>query len=553
MPIASVSASLGKVKVRAHRRVSWKDVEAKSKLYEGDRLATEKNSGATVLFSQGRAVKVGPNSLILISAIREGSDFNFIVDVQKGSVVGVMTAPRKRSTTATAVLPIQLTAGKQSATVDLGKQVQISVGNGVPAKVTELTLTAKQSAEPIAKLIQKIEPVFVDVPKIDLSAVANAASAITAISPKEIPVVTQDNALAKPSELNAATESRFQMKSAKDGAVSIPFAKDYLPFVTNPTDGALLWSFKSLQEMSETRLAFSLTPPRRAPKGAVWQPIVEIGAPGSGEHSEGMVLSGAGFKMQKIETTLGLVAKRGVISNLNGVPQITISYREGSLIKRTIPAPEGETQGKTETERSFAKSGRKLNILALGDVAAGQIAVTVDSLVKDTSEIPVDFVESKKPISVSAPYLSIRLESAADFKDLFGFIRGAGAVDFSRAPIADGSGVFIVRGQKIVAQLTGTLVPSKKDLADLLATLRGDFVFKGDKKSFVDAASRDGKTLKEIAGTMIKKGQVFYVMSANDLVAVNQEFVSKNGDVARFIENNASIIFTGQVEVLESR
>lgn len=550
--IAKFTSTTGKVRVQADESVKWREASVKGALYEGDRVATGKKSKAVISFDAGRAIRVGEDSLIVISSIKEGSDFNFIVEVRKGSVIGATTAAKKTSSgpSVAAPLPIQIRSGNKTFSVEPGKVVGVVKPVGEPVKlISEVALTKNESVKSIASVITKMAPI--ESPKVDLSSIAGAATGLTDIKPAALPT---EAPVVAPAELKPKEPAKVQLKSAALAAVALPLAKDFIPVITSPADGKILWSYKSLQEMASIPLSFAVVPPRRNLTDGTWQPLIEVGATGSGEHADGLVLAGSGYKSQQIDTPFGILAKRGLVSSSDGIPLVTINYREGANLKSNSRGPNAEAKPVGEpAERVFAKKSRSLRVLAIGDVANGAVAFSVNTLANDKTPIPDGFSEPKPPLSASQPFLSVRLASAGDLKELLGFVRGADTVEFSRTPIDTGSGIYIVRSQQVVAQLAGTLVPEKKALGELLTSLRGDFIFKGERSAFVDAQSRGGKSLKDVAATMLKRGQVFYVMSAKDLVAINRDFVSRNGEVARFIENNASTIFTSQVEVLESR
>lgn|GEM_PF-7131040 len=551
--IAKFVSLSGKVRVQADESVKWRDAAPKALLHEGDRVSTSKKSKALISFDAGRAIRVGEDSLIVISSIKEGSDFNFIVDVRKGSVIGATSVAKKSASgsPAPAPLPIQIRSGNKTFSVEPGKALGVIKSVGEPVKlISEVAIPTTTSAKSIASIITKIAPA--DAGNVDLSAISKAATGLTDIKPVNIPV---EAPVSVPSpELKPVEPVKAQLQSPAVAAVPIPLTKDLIPLISNPPDGKILWAYKSLQDMAQVPLGFVVIPPKRNIKDANWQPLIEVGAPGSSEHADGLVLSGTGFRTQQIDSPFGPLAKRGLVSSADGIPVVTINYREGAKFKPNTGTQSdlNKTPGSV-ADKAYAKKSRSLRIFAIGDVSNGAVAFSVNTLKNDTTPLPETFVDPKPPLSVSQPFLTIRLASAADLKDLLGFVRGADTVEFSRTPIESGNGIFIVRSQQVVAQIAGNLVPEKKALSELLSSLRADFIFKGEKKAFVDAQSRGGKSLKEVAATMLKKGQVFYVMSANDLVAINRDFVSRNGEVAKFIENNASTIFTSQVEVLESR
>ena len=115
----------------------------------------------------------------------------------------------------------------------------------------------------------------------------------------------------------------------------------------------------------------------------------------------------------------------------------------------------------------------------------------------------------------------------------------------------DEQSVCIVRGQKVVAQIFGTDV-GLDEIKKIAGVLRSDLVYRGKLSAFLDTESRKGKSIAEVARTMIARGQAFYVLSGDTVVAINRDFVTKNGDVARFVESNAGIIFTSPIDVLSS-
>src|SRR5262245_17297875 len=75
--IAKLSSQSGSVQTRSEEMVAWRDAGQGQGLFEGDRVATGRQSTARINFGNGRELAMGEDSQIVISAIEQGKDFNF--------------------------------------------------------------------------------------------------------------------------------------------------------------------------------------------------------------------------------------------------------------------------------------------------------------------------------------------------------------------------------------------------------------------------------------------------------------------------------------------
>ena len=128
-PVARLEERRGTVQVRAEAAIRWRDTIEQQSLFDGDRVATAPFGRATVRFDAKRALMLGENTLVRLTAIRQATgEYALLVALGRGSIVGTIGADCPKC------LPMIVRAGSESYQVSMGKKIGIMKPMGKPAK-----------------------------------------------------------------------------------------------------------------------------------------------------------------------------------------------------------------------------------------------------------------------------------------------------------------------------------------------------------------------------------------------------------------------------------
>ncbi len=107
-------------------------------------------------------------------------------------------------------------------------------------------------------------------------------------------------------------------------------------------------------------------------------------------------------------------------------------------------------------------------------------------------------------------------------------------------------GVYYVKKGLIVA--SSRKRPDTRDISILRKDLNADLVYFGNSSALIPSQDR-AKALAKVL-RQEKDAEEIYFLRGDQLVAVNQSFLSKNKEVVEFVINNSAALFRKRVEVL---
>ena len=86
-PIAQVGKTANHVTYRSEEDTRWKFINGSSQfLFDGDRIATGRNSQALIDFGDGRIANIGADTTVSLSAIKQQTGLTYILSMPSGSV-----------------------------------------------------------------------------------------------------------------------------------------------------------------------------------------------------------------------------------------------------------------------------------------------------------------------------------------------------------------------------------------------------------------------------------------------------------------------------------
>jgi len=508
-PIAKLAFKKGYVQVRSEELVTWREVDLGNGFYEGDRVATGLNSKARISFSEGREIIVGEDSQIMITAIQQGDDYSFIVNLLKGSVEGSQRVRANRQSRK--IMPLQIKSGAKVVTIESAKSVGLLKPVGAPAREYVPQPVARRDTASVASPVGESPPSDA----VPSSTPTPSPSAL----PELVPIVSS------PQPSPALVESRERAKL---------FSAVLAESSRQSKDLMILGSFSTV---FSDQVTVDLRPPARPPQNSMWRPAVQV----SGGRGNLVVITGQGFRPQSIafslETALRRAIKRPAV-----VGQVAeFSYRAGAVLN---------PKGGGKREEGFDGPSAKWTIHSITEGVEGGLTVALDRLANGAEAGLLWPLKPELDLS-NAPYI-IKLRDAARIAKLRALIIGAGRVGFA----AEGPGlrrsVFEVTKGEIVAQLSGTDW-TEGSIAMLSRMLDADFAFRGTQASMFDTRRRSAKQLLEWMEASLDQGRSVQVMRSGRLFPINRDFIQTNPEVAEFVGANARAVFVDQVEIVYNR
>lgn len=499
-PIATLKLAQGQVQSRMEEVVVWSNVSVNHEFFEGDRVATGKNSKAKIEFDGGRTVEIGENSQIQITAIQSENNLSFIVTLLKGSLSAKATKSEKK------VGEFTVKAGEKHFVL-ASKQDEVGIfKSNANDKVSVFTL--KQDGKTIVN------------------------------SPKPI---TEPEPELTPEPLKVEEKEVKVAEAPKKIEVTAPKKQDVTGYeckITNISNGDIFWTEKSLKgDLVEMRLPVEVASPKNSEPLGKWAPLLEISPTGSGSDANAVVMAGAEkYQSQRIFLLLDKV-RTSVKQNVSDLgPELTFNLRSGAKLS--------DVKG---INRSFVQEARKVSLRSFNDVSDGAISILSSGFNSQMSDI--EWIKENKNLSgTSAPY-RLDLLSKKDLSSVIPIIRRSSGLRLSRENTTfDNKGIYIVRGQQVVAELGGQKTWPADIVKKLMLFLGADFVFEGMGNAILNIK---GKSSEEIFTMMnqVEGNRYIYIFDGKKMQPVNRQFVESSPEVVKFLGSNAVAIFKDSVKL----
>ncbi len=497
-PVASITSAERDVSYRGEDDVRWRPIGGKNQpVFDGDKIATGGKSGASMDFGDGRIAKIGDETSVSVSTIRQTSGLTYILNLPKGSVeIKNSRSPK----TGKARFPIIIRSGGKDFLIEPGEEKAIvKTRSGVvmfkgpaPKKIQEIP---KQEAPQIEVLmVADPEPVKEEPPP------PPPPKVVVVVPPKKpIPVPPPP----PPEPEVEGTEM----------AITSSIPKVY-------------YTFDSLDAVKGQMIALKWSEPESAHES--WVPLLEL--------SNGSV-------KKVIELKKGGVASLGwgdfgpikADSAGDGLPCALLTLRGGAKI--TVASG---------VKTSFSKVAKETKICSYKDGAANV------PLVVGMSHIDGDRPPKTGAFTAVTPEplrYQIVATTAAQYLALMPLASKSSYIKIARVPGFAERGVFVAKSGKVIAQLSGSgfnAAASDK----VMGYLSGEIVFKGARNSLYDATSLSADQLKEWISKNTQQGRSVYVHRTGTLLPISRDFLEERREVAAFIKTVASQMFIDKVEII---
>jgi len=156
--VASVEELQGALLARSEGVVRWRDLIKGQGVFDGDTLATAETSGAKIRFDKFRALVLGEDSQVQITAIGSQRGSAYIIRLIRGSAVPQVADKCKECP------PLILRAGEESYTISAGKKIAVFKPQGsrqaraVQAKIIPTNADLRSVVSAIKPTIVAIAP-----------------------------------------------------------------------------------------------------------------------------------------------------------------------------------------------------------------------------------------------------------------------------------------------------------------------------------------------------------------------------------------------------------
>jgi hypothetical protein len=495
-PVAKIEKRRGTVLRRAEGLVRWLETRDGEGVQDGDRVATGKASSTAVGFGFGRMLVLGEESQVQITGIRDATgQFAYVINLVRGTIVAEVKGSCR------ACPPLVVRAGEDSYTITVGRRV--GVHKPIDAK-------AKKFTAPRGPLL-----------------------AVRALAPPWLP-----QPVLPPDSDDAATEDdHVEPTSQPEVAVSNASARGFEVASRAPAAGATLWTVKPLANLDASAIDLPIAPPAKKPAGANWRPAIGLSAPGAKGAPKDRLLGGA--QDLTIRMPLGRFRRVAASKQRGALRELAVVVSGGAQV----------TKGQQKIE-SYGGASTTLRIMTFGESPGGPVSLGFDRLQVAPDDGP--WMSSKTEESLATLPIVVRLALAQDYGAMLPLVRGASRVGSGAGGPSGADGVFVVRRDAVVAQLSGGGVDAGVSRT-MLDVLGADFVFRGSRAALYDARSKTKSATVDWVDAALTQGKVLYILKRDKLYPVSREFIKTNADVARFIDGQARAVFLEKVDILAWR
>ncbi len=506
-PIAEVSKAQRDVSYRSEDDLRWKSIGGQTHaVFDGDKVATGRNSNAMMDFGDGRIAHIGEDTAVGISTIRQSKGVTYILSLPKG-LVAIKNSGQLRNGKAKNIFPIIVRSGGKDFLIEPGQEKAIAkTSRGVSEfkgeRLKSLTLQ-KKDVPP--------EPVFVSEP---LPIEVPAPAPVIAVAPPAPPVVAVTAPVKEPT-----------------------IAKKPLPVVANMDVGGseiqitssiptVNYTFDSLDALGPGSVALEWKEPLSPPSG--WNPALELS---SGSVSKRILLKKGG-RQALAWTDFGALKGQ---SNPEGLSCVKLTIRGGAQV-----------DGESGPKWSFKKQGVETSLCSYKDAAANVPLVVGLSELAMTGPVRVGIFQQQAAQPLK---FQMVVGTPSQYLSLLPLMGRVKYIKTSKVPGYSENGMFIAKSGKIVMQLAGA--GFNATAADqMMSLVGGDFVFKGSRSSLYDATQLSVDQLKEWVAKSAQQGKKVYVHRSGTLLPISRDFLEERREVAAFVKAVASQLFVEKVEII---
>lgn len=547
VPIARIARAIKDVNYRGENDIRWKRINAERQgVFDGDRLATGKQSEAMIDFGDGRAAHVGPETNLTLSSIKQASGLTYILALSRGSV-SIQKAKVTNPNTKTR-FPIIIRSDGRDYLIEPGDERGIQRDeSGVKEFIGK---RGPKNSSPIAR--EALAQTKIDVP----AAVVASLIGQSPIEPDSEPVQSMPvleaappksgKAISNPKAL-AAMPASVMMTSTRpivspSPVQSAPVKSDTAsqsPAVASGVEfdisgiGREYYSFQSLSGLKGDlgTLRWKEPPAVRAIlNGVQSEPAVEFSAASSRKE---LVLPATGNLRLKLEDFGDLKAT----TERDGVPCALLSIKGGVKI----------TRGADKPNWIFKGEAREIFVCSYRDSFENlPIAVSIGSL-EGSPELTRPRLFNK-PSGGNLKFQMI-LTTPSQLAALMPIIAKNENLRIASTSGMANQGIFIARSGKVVMQLSGSGF-NARNVDQLREKIGGDLVFKGSRSALLEATNLTSDELMDLVGRSDAQGRRIYLQKSGNLIPVSRKFLEERREVASFVKSVATQLFTEKVDVI---
>jgi hypothetical protein len=502
-PVATLEKKIGGAVARSEGVVRWRELVTRDGLYDGDMVATGEDGKVRIRLGADRVLTLGESTQVKITAISSsGRDFSFLIKLIRGTASGEV------SSDCSSCGPIIIRAGEETFRVIAGKQLGVSKEAG-------------------SKPVQKFKPTAPDwaVPP------KPAVEKVAVVSPSFIqaaPVVVPEPVVVK-----------TPRPAPPPVAVVVPAAPLLTPAmeasVEAPQDGLDYWTLEPLVSLKTKGIAYPITLPTARPERGEWRPRFEVTDAAAKRPSE---VPNSGLTGKSLYVGLDRALSSATINTRGAIKLYTFGVRGGAAVIS------GKERGQSMNTKPIVT--RVYSIPAAFD---GPVSIGLDALNERPLDPSTHWLISKQLIDVNAAPVGLHLASGNDYANFLPFIRGATRIGLSDQGLVGQTGLFVVRKQEVVAELTGANI-DKSVLDKVMLTMNADFIFRGARSALYDVRATSQAALADTIGALLDKGKVLYLMKRNKIYPVSRDFIKTSSEVASFVDTQAMAIFLQSVEIV---
>ncbi len=292
---------------------------------------------------------------------------------------------------------------------------------------------------------------------------------------------------------------------------------------------AIYYSFKPLSQIKGPLGDLGWKPPASTPPG--WQPLLEL----SNGSSKRQITDVKGGQRNLSVEEFGALSANSVV---DGLACADLGVRGGSRIS--------DASGQRV---SIGKEEFKIKVCSYRDALNNvPLAVGVSTLEGGSPMRPIAF---PRPAATDLRFQMIT-NSPTSYLTLLPLMERSPNFRVGKVSGFSQSGIFIAKDGKIIMQLAGSGFTAKA--ADAMLKLTGgDFVYKGPRSALYDATSYTADQLKDWVSKSVDGGRKVYVHRLGNLLPISKDFLEERREVAVFVKNVASQLFTEKVEIIAFR
>lgn len=524
-PLANLEMQVGDIQYRTEDDILWSNTEENQYVFENDNIATGDNSYVSLNFGNKRIIELGPHTQIRIRPLDSASG-ELELDLVHGAIAAYDRKGNRNGKLASGgVSGLKIRAGKQVYLMNEKAELGLELGRGgsegavahasgaiqlvLNGKAT--ALEGRANAAALSLLSRADTSLNVALP--EKKAPPSKPAPVLAAKPLPIPVAPP------PAEVPPVPSF------AEEGEL----AKLIMPRLAYPPENGILWIAESFANAESKAIPIVLEPPKDMNEES-WQPL--LGAfKDQGQGDAAALWEGTNEKRrQVIPISISQLATK---DSLKTDPQLPNE-------RKFILAP-GIKIPKDNKVLTFFGDKRPIIARSCDVKLDGPVNLEVAHLgVKEVRQpwfvTPQDF-QAQATVYIA--------EGKVDLGKLAPVLQASQGFRWnSRVDSLTGSGVFILRNNKVIGKVNGA-IDDRQALETIRKGLDADAIYRGSAQAYIGGLNE----FKERANKKLLPEKV-YILNGGRFIAVNRDFMTTNPSLRRFLDDNSPAFFAEPIETL---